>query len=215
MLTLFLETAPKPSAKGSFAMTKVLVIRSAATGDASVSNKLIDAYLAAHPDAQVVERDLDANPVPHVTSASLAGIGRQAAEGAQFEQARALQEELIAEVFAADVLVFGLPLYNFGIPSTLKAWFDYVARAGTTFQYSANGPEGLVIGKKAIVAHARAGKYDDAAGFPFALSHLKALLAFVGVTDVDVAIAEGLAFGPEAAAAAIAAATTEIAGFAA
>jgi FMN-dependent NADH-azoreductase len=192
-------------------MTKILVIRTAATGEASVSNKLIDAYLAAHRGAHVVERDLDANPVPHVTSASLAGIGRAAPEGAGFAEARALQDTLIAEVFAADVLLIGLPLYNFGIPSTLKSWFDYVARAGTTFQYSANGPEGLVKDTKAILAQARAGKYDDAAGFPFAVAHTKALLGFIGVSDVEVVTAEGLAFGPEAAAAAIADATAQIA----
>ena len=192
-------------------MTKILVIRSAATGDASVSNKLIDAYLAARPKAEVVTRDLDANPVPHVTQASLAGIGRAAPEGAQFAEARALQDQLIAEVFAADTLVIGLPLYNFGMPSTLKAWFDYIGRAGTTFQYTAEGPEGLVKGKKAVILHARAGKYDDATGFPFAVSHVKALLAFIGITDVEVITAEGLAFGHEAAAAAITDATTKIA----
>ena len=195
-------------------MTKILVIRSAATGAASVSNALIDAYLAAHPEAQVVNRDLDADPVPHVTSASLAGIGRQAPEGAQFAAARALQDQLIGEVFAADVLLIGLPLYNFGMPSTLKAWFDYIARAGTTFQYTAEGPEGLVKGKRAILAQARAGQYDDAAGFPFGVAHVKSLLGFIGVTDVTVVTAEGLAFGPDAAAAAVAQAKAEIAALA-
>ena len=195
-------------------MTKLLVIRSAATGEASVSNQLIDAYLAAHPAAEVVERNLDSDPVPHVTSASLAGIGRQAPEGAAFAEARALQDRLIDEVFAADVIVIGLPLYNFGMPSTLKAWFDYVARAGTTFHYTAQGPEGLVKGKRAIIAQARAGKYDDAAGFPFGVAHVKSLLGFIGVTDVAVVTAEGLAFGPEAAAAAVAAAQAEIAALA-
>jgi FMN-dependent NADH-azoreductase len=191
-------------------MANVLVIRSAATGEASVSNKLINAYLAAHPEATVVERDLDANPVPHVDSASLAGIGRQAPEGGHFAQARALQDEVIAEAFAADVIVIGVPLYNFGMPSTLKAWFDYLARAGTTFQYTEQGPEGLIKGKKAIIAHARAGKYDDAAGFPFAVPHAKALLSFVGVDDVTVVTAEGLAFGPEAAAEAVTGAVAAI-----
>lgn len=191
-------------------MANVLVIRSAATGEASVSNKLIDAYLASNPEAKVVERDLDANPVPHVDSASLAGIGRQAPEGEQFAAARALQDEIIGEVLGADVIVIGLPVYNFGMPSTLKAWFDYVARAGTTFQYTAEGPEGLVKGKKAILAQARAGKYDDATGFPFAVPHTKSLLGFVGVDDVTVVTAEGLAFGPEAAAEAISGAVAEI-----
>lgn len=195
-------------------MTNILVIRSAATGAASVSNTLINAYLTAHPGAQVVERDLDQNPVPHITAASLAGIGRQAPEGADFAETRALQDMLIGEVFAADVIVIGLPLYNFGMPSTLKAWFDYIARAGATFQYSAAGPEGLVKGKRAVIAHARAGKYDDASGFPFAVPHTKALLAFMGVTDVDVVTAEGLAFGPDAAAAAVAEAGEAIAALA-
>ena len=195
-------------------MTAILVIRSAATGEASVSNKLINAYLAANPGASIVERDLDKAPVPHITSASLAGIGRQAPEGAQFAATRALQETLIAEVFAADIIVIGLPLYNFGMPSTLKSWFDFIARAGTTFQYSAQGPEGLVKGKKAILAQSRAGQYDDASGFPFAVAHTKALLAFIGVTDVEVVTAEGLAFGPEAATAAITEATTKIAALA-
>lgn len=195
-------------------MTNILVIRSAATGSASVSNALIDAYLAGQSGAQVVERDLDRDPVPHVTSASLAGIGRQAPEGAEFAEARALQDALIAEVFAADVIVIGLPLYNFGMPSTLKSWFDYIGRAGTTFQYTAEGPEGLVKGKRAIIAHARAGQYDDAAGFPFAVAHVKSLLGFIGVTEVEVVTAEGLAFGPDAAAAAVAEASAKIAALA-
>lgn len=195
-------------------MTNILVIRSAATGAASVSNKLIDAYLAAHPGAEVVDRNLDSDPVPHVTSASLAGIGRAAPEGAQFAATRALQDALIAEVFAADVILIGLPLYNFGMPSTLKSWFDYIARAGTTFQYTAEGPEGLVKDTRAIIFHARAGKYDDASGFPFAIAHTRSLLDFVGVTDVEVVTAEGMAFGPEAAEAAIADATARVAAIA-
>ena len=121
-----------------------------------------------------------------------------------------IQDEIIGEVLGADVIVIGLPVYNFGMPSTLKAWFDYVARAGTTFQYTAEGPEGLVKGKKAILAQARAGKYDDATGFPFAVPHTKSLLGFVGVDDVTVVTAEGLAFGPEAAAEAISGAVAEI-----
>lgn len=197
-------------------MSNILAIRSAATGAASVSNKLIDAYLAAAKakGASIVERDLGANPVPHINAASLPGIGRAPGEGPEATQARALQDELIAELFAADTIIIGLPLYNFGIPSTLKSWFDYILRAGTTFQYSEAGPEGLVKGKKVIVAHARAGKYDDASGFPYAVPHLKSMLGFAGMTDVTVVTAEGMAFGPEAAAAAITEATTAIAALA-
>lgn len=120
----------------------------------------------------------------------------------------------IAEVFDADVLLIGLPLYNCGMPSTLKSWFDYVARAGATFQYTAEGPEGLVKGKRAIIAHGRAGKYDDASGFPFGLAHTRTLLGFIGVTDVEVVTAEGLAFGPDAATSAVGEAAARIAGLA-
>lgn len=195
-------------------MSNVLVIRSAATGAASVSNRLIDSYLASLPDATVVERNLDADPVPHVTSASLAGIGREAPEGAGFQAARDLADTLIAEVFAADTIVIGLPLYNFGLPSTLKAWFDYVLRAGTTFRYTPEGPEGLVKGKRAVVVHSRAGKYDESAPVALGLPHLKILLNFMGVTDITAVTAEGLAFGPDAAAAAIAEAEQELAALA-
>lgn len=195
-------------------MSNILVVRSSANGANSATNKLIDAYLAAHPGNAVVERDLDAEPVPHVTAESLAGIGRQAPEGDDFAEARALQDKLIAEVFAADTIVIGVPLYNFGMPSTLKAWFDFVARAGTTFQYSEKGPEGLVKGKKVILAHARGGKYDDANGFPFAVPHAKALLGFLGMTDVEAVTAEGIAYGPDVATPAIAAASAQIAALA-
>ncbi len=197
-------------------MTKYLVIRSAATGTASVSNQLIDAYLAElGADAVVVERNLDTDPVPHIHSGSLVGIGRAAPEGDNLtpasQEARALQDTLIGEVMDADVLVFGLPIYNFGLPSTLKSWFDYVLRAGTTFQYTETGPEGLVKDTKAVVAQARAGKYDDEAGIVFGVPHLKGMLGFMGVTDVEVVTAEGMAFGPEAAASAIADAKSAIA----
>ena len=192
-------------------MTQVLVIRSAATGDASVSNRLIDGYLAGLTDATIVDRNLDAAPVPHVTSASLAGIGREAPEGADFAATRELADTLIAEVFAADVIVIGLPLYNFGIPSTLKAWFDYVLRAGTTFHYTAQGPEGLVKGKRAVIVHSRAGQYDDSQHVALGLPHLTILLGFMGITDITTVTAEGLAFGPDAAAAAIAQAEAQLA----
>lgn len=194
-------------------MTKLLVIRSSANGAASVSNKLIDSYLAAieahEPGVVVTQRDLDRDPVPHVTSATLAGIGRAAPETPETQAAHDLSMQLIDEVFAADILVIGLPMYNFGMPSTLKSWFDHVARAGSTFQYTAAGPEGLVTGKRAVILVARGGAYS-AGGPDYQLTHVKALLGFLGVTDVEVVLAEGLAFGPEAAAAAIASAKTAI-----
>jgi FMN-dependent NADH-azoreductase len=194
-------------------MSKLLVIRSSANGAASVSNQLIDSYLAAvaahDPGVVVTQRDLDRDPVPHVTSATLAGIGRAAPETPETQASHELSMQLIAEVFAADTLVIGLPMYNFGMPSTLKSWFDHVLRAGSTFRYTAAGPEGLVTGKQAVLLAARAGAYS-AGGPDYQLTHVQTLLGFIGIADVKVVLAEGLAFGPEAAAAAIAAAKEAI-----
>lgn len=191
-------------------MVKTLVIRTSACADDSVSNRIIDAYLMHNTGADVTERNLDTDPVPHVTSANLAALGRDMAKGADYEAARALQETLIAEVFAADLIVIGLPLYNFGMPSTLKAWFDFIGRAGTTFRYTENGPEGLVTGKRVILVHTSGGIYNEADGFPFAISHTKALLGFVGITNVDVVSAAGLSLGPDVAKSAIDAAVAAI-----
>jgi len=193
-------------------MTKILVIRSSANAERSVSNQLIDYYLSAQandPQAQVTERDLDRDPVPHVTSATLAGIGRPAPETPSSQAARELSDTLIAEVVAADTLVIGLPMYNFGMPSTLKSWFDHVLRAGATFRYTSSGPEGLVPDTRAILMVARAGAYS-AGGPDFQVAHVRALLNFIGITDIEVVVAEGLAMGAEAAAAAIASAQAEI-----
>jgi len=194
-------------------MTKLLVIRSSANGAASVSNQLIDSYLAAvaahEPGVEVTQRDLDRDPVPHVTSATLAGIGRAAPETPETQAAHDLSMQLIDEVFAADTLVIGLPMYNFGMPSTLKSWFDHVLRAGTTFRYTATGPEGLVTGKRAVLLAARAGAYAPD-GPDFQLKHVQTLLNFAGITDVEIVLAEGLAYGADAASAAIASAKAAI-----
>jgi FMN-dependent NADH-azoreductase len=119
---------------------------------------------------------------------------------------------LIEELRAADVLVIGAPMYNFGIPSTLKAWFDHVLRARVTFRYTEKGPEGLVTGKKAIVVESRAGLYSEgsSAALDSQEPHLRTLLAFMGITDVTFVRAEKLAFGPEAAEASLAAATHQL-----
>ena len=178
-------------------MTKVLIIRSSAGGVASVSNQLIDQLVTdwgASP-ADVAVRDLDATPIPHLTSQTLGalkGSGANEAEAA----ALGLSDALVAEVQAADVLVIGAPMYNFGIPSTLKAWFDHVLRAGVTFRYGAAGPEGLVTGKRAVVVETRGGIYTG--GAPAAVMdaqepHLRTMLGFIGLTDVTFVRAEGLA----------------------
>lgn len=194
-------------------MTNTLVIRSSANAERSISNQLVDYYLAgqiAHqPGAQVTQRDLDRDPVPHINSGTLAGIGRPAPETPASQGARELSDRLIAELMAADTLVIGLPMYNFGMPSTLKSWFDHILRAGVTFHYTATGPAGLVTGTRAVIVASRAGAYAEG-GPDFQIPHVRTLLNFMGITDVEVVLAQGLAYGEEAAATAIAAAHAAI-----
>jgi FMN-dependent NADH-azoreductase len=197
-------------------MTNILILDSAATGDASVSRRLTrelaDTLQRRDPSARIVRRDIGAAPVPHLTEATVPAIRAGLADSLEAERALELSNELIAELKDADVLVIGAPMYNFGMPSTLKAWFDHVLRAGITFRYSEAGPEGLVKGKKAIVVETRAGLYSEgpAAAMDSQEPHLRTLLGFMGVNDVTFVRAERLAFGPEAAAAAVAEAIRQI-----
>ena len=195
-------------------MTKVLIIDSAATGAASVSKRLTG-ELAGLEGARIVRRDIGADPIPHLGTDTVAAIRTGEASTEAGAQALALSDALIAELRAADVLVIGAPMYNFGIPSTLKAWFDHVLRARVTFRYTEKGPEGLVTGKKAIVVESRAGLYSEGpmAALDSQEPHLRTLLAFMGITDVTFVRAEGLAFGPEAAAQAIAKAGEQLGAF--
>jgi FMN-dependent NADH-azoreductase len=191
-------------------MANILVVDSAATGESSVSRKLTralaDTLQRRDPAARIVRRDVGAAPIPHLSEATVPAIRAGLAETAEAERALALSNELIAELKEADVIVIGAPMYNFGMPSTLKAWFDHVLRAGITFRYSEAGPEGLVTGKKAIVVEARAGLYSEGPGAAMDSQepHLRTLLGFMGIDDVTFVRAEKLAFGPDAAAAAIA-----------
>ncbi|MDQ8755916.1 NAD(P)H-dependent oxidoreductase [Sphingosinicella sp. LHD-64] len=190
----------------------ILVVSSSANGDASVSNGLVtrfvDSVQSAHPAAHIVLRDVGANPLPHLTAATVAAIKSEPATPAEHE-ARALSDSLIAELQQADVIVIASPMYNFGMSSTLKAWFDHVLRAGVTFRYTEAGPEGLLTGKKTIVIESRAGFYSDgpAGAMDGQEPHIRTLLGFVGLDDVTYVRAEKLAFGQEAAFAAIAEAT--------
>jgi FMN-dependent NADH-azoreductase len=185
-------------------MSTVLVINSSASGAASVSRLLVaravERLRAQDPGLRVVARDLGESPIPHLnTDAATAIRGGEPANAAQ-AAARALSDALIAEVRAADIIVIGAPMYNFGIPSTLKAWFDHLLRAGETFRYTESGFEGLVGGKRAIVVIARGGAYGDgpARAMDFQEPYLRTLLAFVGITDVTFVRAERLALGPDA-----------------
>jgi FMN-dependent NADH-azoreductase len=179
------------------------VVTSSALGEASVSNQLVEetvaSLLAQKPDLQVITRDLGGNPISHLTlDAATAIRGAEPANAAQAE-AQALSNTLIDEIRAADIVVIGAPMYNFGIASTLKTWFDYVLRAGVTFRYGEAGPEGLLTGKHAIVIESRGGLYSEgpAQVMDAQEPHLRTLLGFIGITDVTFIRAEKLAFGPE------------------
>jgi FMN-dependent NADH-azoreductase len=152
----------------------------------------------------VITRDLARDPLPHLTAERFTALVTPAEQRTP-EQARVAAEAdaLVAELQAADVIVIGLPMYNFGVPSTLKAYFDHVARAGVTFRYTAQGPEGLLQGKKAYVVATRGGKYS---GTPQDLqsAYVRQFLGFIGITDVEFVYAEGLALGEESRAAALA-----------
>ena len=188
---------------------KLLHIDAGITGDASVSRRLSAAVVQAlrdrRPGAQVARRDLDAEPIPHLDSR---GLGSLAADDGQ----------ILQEFLDADVVVIGAPMYNFGIPSQLKAWFDRVLVAGKTFRYTANGPEGLVGGKRVIIASARGGLYAPGtpqAAIDFHEPHLRALFGMMGIDDLTVVRAEGVAISPDHRAAAVEAALASIAGVAA
>ncbi len=196
-------------------MTRALIINSAATGEASVSRKLTgvfaDRLKDGNPSAEITVRDVGAEPLPHLTAETVGAIRGAATTDAE-RNALALSDALIGEINAADTILIGAPMYNFGIPSTLKAWFDHVLRAGVTFRYTPEGPQGLVKGKRALVIETRAGLYSEgpASVLDSQEPHLRNLLGFIGITDVTFVRAERLAFGPDAAAAAVDAAITRV-----
>lgn len=183
----------------------LLHIDSSALGDFSASRELTramsDALKAALPHAKIRYRDLAAAPPAHVSGALLGALRSQQAAGEELQPEVKLTDELLSEFLAADVVVIGAPMYNFSIPSTLKAWIDRVAQAGKTFRYTANGPEGLAGGKKVVIVSSRGGNY---AGTPIetAMDHqeayLRAVFGFFGITDLEILRAEGLNLGEEA-----------------
>ena len=168
------------------------------TGNANaLADQFVGEWLTTHAQDKLIKRDVGANPLPHLTE-ELIGAFFTPADQRTAEQAELVQrsDQLIAELQAADVLVLGVPMYNFGIPSTLKSYFDHIARAGVTFRYTANGPEGLVKGKKAYVLAARGGLYQ---GTPkdSQTAYLRDFLGFIGISDVEFVYAEGLNMGAE------------------
>ncbi|WP_028864431.1 FMN-dependent NADH-azoreductase [Psychromonas aquimarina] len=182
-------------------MTNVLALKSSILGDYSSSSKLIDELLAqyAQQQAAVTVHDLAEQPLP-VLDGEIASAMRSPEQLNDKQQhALNLSDQLIAELESADLLVIGAPMYNFMIPTQLKIWIDLVARAGKTFTYTEQGPEGLITGTRAVVVTTRGGMHKDQASDQM-IPYLKNVLAFIGITDVEVVYAESLAMGPEAAA---------------
>jgi len=193
----------------------ILHVTSSPRGSASYSNRVAGEVIAElrtrNPGATVTTRNVAADPLPHIDDDFVAAT--RSPQGPQTAHQRALlaqSDALVDELFAADVVVIAAPMINFTIPSSLKAWIDYVARAGRTFSYSEAGPKGLVTGKPVIVVAARGGIYPNGNALDFQLPYLKSVLGFLGMTDVTVLEVEGTAYGPEAAEKAVAAATAKL-----
>lgn len=180
-------------------MSNVLIIESSARQQGSFSRQLtrqfISQWQAARPADQVTVRDLALNPVPHLDANLLGGWMKPEAQRSADEQASLKRsDELTDEVLGADVLVLAAPMYNFSIPSTLKAWLDHVLRAGVTFKYTETGPQGLLTGKKAYVLTARGGIYAGSTS-DHQEPYLRQVMAFIGIHDVTFIHAEGLNLG--------------------
>jgi FMN-dependent NADH-azoreductase len=202
---------------------KLLHIDSSVLGSASASRALsadiVARQVKLHPGIEIVYRDLAADAALHLSPAHLAAWQGQAVNDAQLGADLAKGGAYIQELFDADIIVIGAPMYNFSIPSQLKAWIDRVVVAGKTFRYGANGPEGLLSGaKKVFLVSSRGNVYtpgSPAAPFEHHESYLNTILNFIGLTDITVVRAEGLAFGPDAREAAMAKARERIAAIAA
>ena len=180
-------------------MSNVLIIESSARQQGSFSRQLTQQFIsqwqAAHPADKVTLRDLALNPVPHL-DANLRGgwMKPEAQRNADEQSSLQRSNELTDELLAADVLMLAAPMYNFAIPSTLKAWLDHVLRAGVTFKYTETGPQGLLTGKKAYVLTARGGLYAGSTS-DHQEPYLRQVLAFVGIHDVTFIHAEGMNLG--------------------
>jgi FMN-dependent NADH-azoreductase len=162
-----------------------------------LAERFVTAWRAANPDGAVIVRDLAADPLPHLDAARFgAFVAKPGARTLEQQRVVEYSDALIAELQRADVIVFGMPMYNFGVPSTLKAYFDHIARAGVTFRYTEQGPVGLLAGKQVFVFATRGGMY---AGTPrdTQTSYLREFLGFLGMDRVEFVYAEGLAMGDE------------------
>ncbi len=182
-------------------MTTLLQINTSLFAEGGTSsqlaNQFVDAWRQQHTDGTVVMRDLGSEPLPHLSAERFRAFLTQPEERTDDQHAHAaVSDALIDELKAADVIVLGLPMYNFGIPSTLKAYFDHIARAGVSFRYTANGPEGLLADRRVYVFAARGGMYQ---GTPrdTQTRYVIDFLNFIGIRDIEFVYAEGLNLGEE------------------
>lgn len=178
-------------------MKKILHLISSPRGEVSYSIRLgrtiVSELRQRYPGSTLTEVDLTATPYPHMDGAVISAL--RGSDVPQNDESRRMSDEAVAQLLEADIVVIGVPLFNFGIPSTLKSWLDNVLRAGLTFRYGENGPEGLVTGRKVYIALASGGVYSEgpAAALDHATPYLKSVLGFMGITDVSVIRAEGTA----------------------
>jgi len=178
-------------------MTTILHIESSSHYEGSTTREigefLINQLQESHHESRIIERDLVKQPVPHITPQMVAALGQPDS------QELVLSNQLIDELFSADIVVIEAPMYNFSIPSVLKAWIDHVTRAGRTFTYAGGAPKGLVTGKKAILILGRGGVYSEgpAKVMDYQEPYLRTILDFIGITDVQTIYIEGLGMGPE------------------
>lgn len=202
-------------------MTTILHVDSSPLGTFSVTRQLtasiVETLVKADPAATVVTRDVAANPPAHLDGELLQVVKLGSREGLTDRQREelALSDALVEEFLAADVVVIGAPMYNFSVPTQLKAWIDRLAQAGRTFRYTEKGPEGLAGGKRVIVASGRGGVYSTnpaLVGLDHQEAYLRTVLGFFGITDVTFIRAEGIGMGPEAKEKALAGAAKEIEG---
>ena len=180
-------------------MKTLLQINSSLHGERGESSRLAERFVAEwrnqHADARIIYRDLAGSPVPHLTAERFQAFLAKPAERTSEQQAVAqFSDDLIDELQRADTIVLAAPMYNFSVPSTLKAYFDHVARAGVTFRYTEKGPVGLLTGKKAYVISTRGGVHAGTPG-DTETAYIRQFLAFLGIADIEFVYAEGLAFG--------------------
>ena len=192
----------------------ILQINSSARAGQSQSTRLaqgiVERLQQSTPGARLTVRDLGRSPHPELGEAALAALFTPAGQRTPEQAARVAQDDaLIAELQAADVIVFGVPMYNFGVSAQLKNWIDAIARSGVTFRYTDKGPVGLVQGKKVYVALTRGGLYRNTPA-DTQVPYLRNVFAFLGMTDVQFIYAEGLAMGAEAEQKALASAQSQI-----